>query len=245
LRGLARSKKIFVVILLFILAFSWLSLYLSSFYQRRKAEHLIAELRTFPFATAGFAEVRDFVLRHGGMAKPEPSQAPPFGCTAQGCMFQIWLGRPFSQPPTNQQVWQSLYPTLPYVGLRPWNVYVQLEVRNGVLMRSTTIVGQLRRGDMGTFGLLTIEYSIHTERSSTPYSRSGDRTDDYLVLTPHVTGPPTKALSSWVVQSSDAPMNRVFDVDLRCLTTIFRGCSDPSALAPSAWQHYRARLETP
>ncbi len=159
LRRLRGARKIFTLILPSILAFSWLALYLSSLYQCRKAERLVADLRTFPFATAGFAEVRDFSLQHGGTATQEPFQTPPFACTVQACIFQIWLGRPFSRPPTNQWLWQSLYPTLPYLGLRPWVIYAQFEVQSGVLMRSTTTVGQLRRGDS------TIEYSIHTGRS--------------------------------------------------------------------------------
>ena len=88
-----------------------------------------------------------------------------------------------------------------------------------------------------------IEYSIHTERAVTPYSRSTDRPNEYAVVAPHVTGPPTEILSAWVGQTPDAPMNHVFDVDLRCFTTILHGCSDLSALAPSAWQHYRGKNE--
>lgn len=238
MRRLRGSKKIFARIVLSVLAFavfSWVALYLSSLYQCRKADRLVADLRTFPFATAGFAEVRDFSLRHGGAATQELSQTPPFACTVQACEFQIWLGHPFSRPPMNQWLWQSLYPTLPYVGLRPWIIYAQFEVRSGVLMRSTTTVGQLRRGGF------IIEYSVHTGRTLTPYSRSDDRSNDYAVVAPHVTGPPTEALQAWVKQTSDAPMNQVFDVDLRCFTTIFHGCSNLSALAPSAWQHYRQK----
>src|ERR1700732_5030497 len=179
LRRLRGPKKIFACIVLSVLAFvifNWVALYLSSVYQCRKADHLVADLRTFPFATAGFAEGRDFSLQHGGMATQELSQTLPFACTIQDCEFQIWLGRPFSRPPMNQWLWQSLYPTLPYVGLRPWLIWVRFEVRSGVLMRSTTTVGQLRRGGF------TIEYSVHTGRTLTPYSRPNDRSNDYAVV---------------------------------------------------------------
>jgi hypothetical protein len=238
LRRLRGSKRIFARIVRFSLAFvvfSWAVLYLSSLYECRKADVLVADLKTFPFATAGFAEVRDFSLRHGGMAIQELPETPPFDCTVQACEFQIWIGRPFSRPPMNQWLWQSLYPTLPYVGLRPWMIYVQFEVRSGVLMRSATEVGQLRRGGS------VIEYSIQTERNTTPYSRSDDRPNDYAVVAPHVTGPPTDALRAWVKQTSDAPMSQVFDVDLRCFTTIFHGCTSLSTLAPSAWQHHQQK----
>jgi len=247
LRRFRRSKTGFVVVLLSILALCWLTLYFSSLYQRRRAQRLVADLRTFPFATADFTQVRDFVLQHGGVPIEESSQRPPFSCTVHDCMFQIWLGHPFSRPPTNQSLWQSLYPTLPSLGLRPWLIYAQFEVRSGVLMRSTTSVGQVKRRDWGTYdGLLTLEYSIHTERNATPYSRLGEGGADYTVTTPHVTGPPTELLESWVLQTPEAPMNRVFDIDLRCFTAIFHGCSDLGALAPSAWQQrQQATLKTP
>ena len=47
---------------------SWLFLYLDSVYQRRRAESLFADLKSLDFATAGFPEVRDVVIRHGGKA---------------------------------------------------------------------------------------------------------------------------------------------------------------------------------
>jgi hypothetical protein len=242
-----RFTKIVALVMLSTIAFSWVVLYLSARYERRKAEHLIADLRVFPFATAGFAEVRDFALQHGGgVAGGGPSQTPPFTCTAQNCRFDIWLGRPFSRPPTNQWLRQPLYATLPYLGLRPWVVYADFEVRGGVLMRSRTQIGQLKRGALGGYmGLLTIEYSILTERTTTPYFRQTGRSDDYAVVKPHVTGPPTEAYQAWVLQAPDAPMTRVFDTDLRCLTTIIHGCSGLSDLAPSAWQHYQASFVRP
>jgi hypothetical protein len=108
------------------------------------------------------------------------------------------------------------------------------------------MVGQLRRSSWQTYnGLLTLEYSIHTERDATPYSRLSAQGGDYVVTRPHVTGPPTEALQSWVLQTSDAVMNRVFDIDVRCFTSVFHGCSGLGALAPSAWQKYEATLKRP
>src|SRR5690349_21157992 len=92
LRRLRGSKKICALILTSILAFSWFALYLSSLCECRKAERLLADLRRFPFTTAGFAEVRDFSLQHGGSPLQQVSPTLPFGCTEQVCTFQIWLG---------------------------------------------------------------------------------------------------------------------------------------------------------
>ena len=43
----------------------WLFLYIDSVYQRRRAESLFADLRSLDFSTAGFAEVRDIMVRYG------------------------------------------------------------------------------------------------------------------------------------------------------------------------------------
>lgn len=238
-RGL---RKGFVIALLSLLVLCWLALYFSCLYQRRKAERFLADIKKFPFATADFEQVRDFVLQHGGMPAQHPSQTPPFVCTVSDCTFQIWIGHPFSRPPRNRWLWQSVYPMLPSVGLRPWAIYSQFEVRSDLLFRSTTTVGQLRRRDWRTYdGLLTLEYSVHTEQNATHYPRFGERDGDYAVSVPHVTGPPTEALEAWVLQRSDAPMNRVFDIDLHCFTSIFHACSNPGAFAPSAWQRLQSR----
>src|SRR5258705_8449837 len=51
-----------------VLALGWLWLYLDSLQERHRAEHLIADLKSFPFATAGFPEVRELANRYGGTA---------------------------------------------------------------------------------------------------------------------------------------------------------------------------------
>ena len=61
LRWLAR-------LVLALIVGSWLFLYIDSVYQRRRAESLFADLRSLDFSTAGFAEVRDIMVRNGGRA---------------------------------------------------------------------------------------------------------------------------------------------------------------------------------
>jgi hypothetical protein len=51
-----RTHRVFRLIapsLIAVLAISWLCLYLDSVYERRRAEHLVADLKSFPFSTAG------------------------------------------------------------------------------------------------------------------------------------------------------------------------------------------------
>src|SRR5882762_2413134 len=74
---------------LLTLSLSWLFLYINSTLQRRKAEHFISNLKSFPFAVAGFIEVRDLALRNGGgPIQPSISYSAP-KCTIQNCDFDI------------------------------------------------------------------------------------------------------------------------------------------------------------
>lgn len=61
-------------------ALSWFWLYLDSLHERRRAERLIADLKSFPFSTVEFVGVPDFVIRHGGapiLQFPIPKLLPP------------------------------------------------------------------------------------------------------------------------------------------------------------------------
>jgi hypothetical protein len=91
----------------------WLWLYFDSVYQRQKAESWIADLKSFPFASAGFLDVRELAIHHGGSAGQQvpqlrlPHSGVPFLdsqgkvripripagpiCTAQDCTFEIWI----------------------------------------------------------------------------------------------------------------------------------------------------------
>ena len=91
------------------IAGTWLFLYFDSIYQRRKAESLFAELKSLDFATAGFPEVRDIMIRNGGAGVQREllPRFPGFGdpmvdmhgnvtferrgptCTPRDCTFQL------------------------------------------------------------------------------------------------------------------------------------------------------------
>src|SRR5436190_14778714 len=128
-----RFRTLKVVLLTFLLLFSccWGYLYFGSLQQRRKAESLIAELRSFPYATATFMEVRELVIRHGGTAIltfPPPQLSPPgfpFAefegdartpiirpagtCTTQHCRFEIWMRTGLARLPLTGRAAELLY----------------------------------------------------------------------------------------------------------------------------------------
>lgn len=228
--GLLRALSAFLI----VLACSWLALYVDSIYQCRKAERFLSDLRSFPFASAGFVEVRDLTTRYGGAGLQELPQRFPLSCTIRACTFEVWIRHRLLQLPLKPPAWELLYSTLPYFGIRPWVVYSQFEVKGGKLSRSVTKVGQLRRGRLKSYeGLLPIEYEVWTDREP-PTIDLGDA--GYVVGPPSaITGPFEELWIAQVPQVHDAPVSRAFDVDLHCFTAVLRGCSGFRELAPSAW----------
>jgi len=247
--------------LLVVVACSWVSLYLDSVHQRRKAERLISDLKSFPFATAGFAAVRELAERYGGTAIQQfpplefPSYGLPFAdssghvhmpvlegggptCTVRNCAFEIWI---LPQPSRAGFEYRAnilpLMSVLAHLGISPWAVYSSFEVAGGGLNASLTVIGHVSSATLGRYaGLVTLEYdAVSTARPVPGYA-------DYYVGAPHVTGSPTEILSTHFVQASNAPTRRAFDVNLHCVTAVWRGCRGLKELAPSAWADYQSEL---
>jgi len=226
----------------FLIVFScvWLSVYLGSILQRRKAERLISDLRAFPFSTAGFAEVRDFTNGHGGASIQVLSQVPPLTCTVQNCAFQIGIVHPLLRLPPSRPT-ELVYNALPYLGIRPWGVFAILEVTGGRLSTTTTKIEQLKIGRSGNYeGLLEKVYGVSTGPTCSDPGLC-DENSDYQVGRPDgYGGAAISSLFAWVRGNSDAPKRRAFDINLRCLTSVLRGC-DFRELAPSSWAEYESR----
>jgi hypothetical protein len=232
--GLRRPISAFLV----VLSCTWLALYVDSVYQRRKAERFLTDLKSFPFASAGFVEVRDLATRNGGFGLQELPQRIPFSCTIRDCTFEVWIRHPLLQLSLRAPAWEMLYSTLPYFGIRPWVVYSRLEVKDGKLLWSITQIGQLRRGRLNSYkGLLPINYEVRTDREQ---SIDGGAAG-YTVGPPSaITGPFEELWIAHVPQVPDAPVSRAFDADLHCFTSILHGCTGFRELAPSAWADNQA-----
>jgi hypothetical protein len=228
-----------------VLALGWLWLCLDSLHERQRAEHLIADLKSFPFATAGFVEVRELAKRYGGTAvqsfpllqflppgpplvkfpgSTDPQERMPLvrtrpTCTPQDCIFDIRIRpRRFSLPLNYETSW-FLYSGLARVGLRPWIVSGTYEVRDGKLWETRTGVGQFRHTRPGLYeGLILLGYQVIS--MSRANALDSHHRQEYAVGVPHVTGTVSDDLNTWFVQDSNAPLNRAFDVRLQCLTAI-------------------------
>src|SRR5262245_60771683 len=103
--GLLRALSAFLI----VLACCGLAVHLDSFYQRRRAERFLSDLRSFPFASAGFVEVRDLVTRNGGAGLQDLPQRIPFSCTIRDCTFEVWIRHPLLQLPLKPPAREMLY----------------------------------------------------------------------------------------------------------------------------------------
>lgn len=234
---LRRALRGSLLLLFGFLLLSWVWLYFDSVHQRRKAESLIVDLKTFQFASAGFLDVRELAIRHGGRASAPLVQRMP-ACTAQDCTFEIWIKTGMTRFPLENKAEEFLYRVLPYLGIRSWMLYSMFVVSGGKLQESRTTIGEERWGRSGSYeGLIPFGYEV----VSVPLSDSFDPRYDYAVGFPHVTGPPSNVLRARVVRTPDAPMLRAFDIDLSCLSSVFRDCRGFDELAPSAWADFLAR----
>ena len=242
-------------------ALIWLGFYIDSIHERRRAEHLIADLKSFPFSTAGFLEIRDFVIRHEGtpiLQFPIPYSLPPglpvtdeqgnvhtplagryTTCPAQDCRFEITLN------PRISRIWSMLIndgtpiwfrSALVYSGIRPWVADASFEIKDGMLVEARISVAQIRLAKIGSYeGLIPLGYSVY----SRAHFRQGERNGNYIVFRPHITGGFTDTLIARIAQSPDVPFQRVFDINVHCFTAVFRACRGLEELAPSVWADYQ------
>jgi hypothetical protein len=217
------------------IACSWLFLYLDSVHQRRRAESLFAELKSLDFSTAGFAAVRDIMIRNG--ARPGST------CSPQNCTFRLQIMSRVPRIPLPDRTAILFYATLPYIGIRWWVVYAQFDVRDGKLDRSDAGVWEYRmeRVDHNAYRERAFGYGVMTQRDAASFKHGPCSSQEYQVWVDHGGFKlPIYALDTCVVQSAGIPVKRAFDVHLRCLNGLFRSCWFDD-LAPSVWADYSAK----
>ena len=161
-------------------------------------------------------------------------------CTIRDCTFEASIKPRVLDLPMNYRAGILLGSVLAYSGIRPWGIYTKFEVRNGRLKESRTSLGQLRRSakpDGPYEGLVPLEYRVVTTAHS-PYNRK------YTVGPSANNLSPLDFLSAWLEQAANAPTQRAFDVDFRCVTGVWHSWNGFSELAPSAWADYQAQLSS-
>ncbi len=226
--------------LLIAIVGSWLFLYLDSVYQRRRAEAFVADLRSLDFSTAGFPEVRDFMIRNGGTTWKRRDQDT---CTPRDCNFRLEIKSQLPRIPLLGRKAIFLYTILPYIGVRSWVVYAGFEVRDGKLYMGGMSVWEYRmkRVNWSVYWLVPLTYGVETQRDAASFKNGPCSSQDYQVWVDQgVMKMPADRLETCVVQSAGVPLKRAFDVHLRCLNNPFRNCRFDE-LAPSAWADYSAK----
>src|SRR5580658_6375606 len=187
-RRFAVTVRLVARLVIVFIACSWLFLYLDSVHQPRRAEGFVADLKSLDFATAGFADVRDLLIRNGGMPIrpaslsrlpdfPTPSMPDLHGnisfynpwptCTRQDCTFIVLINTRLARLrfPLEKRTIEFLYSALPYIGVRTWVLAALFEVRNGKLERSQTSVAEFRidRLESGyPLELIPLGYEVQT-----------------------------------------------------------------------------------
>lgn len=241
-----------------ICTLSWIMLYVDSLHERQRAELLITDLKSFPFSTARFNEVRDFANRHDGAPVQQPSN-PPFPlpgvpqwdsegrvqipslhggqtCTPRDCEFEISI-RP--------RLFKLLtYPTPTWVltglaqfGFRPWGLSLRFEFEDGRLRGSQTSVVQLSYAKLSTVeDFIPLGYVVRSWADT----RATEPGGEYGVHVWHVSGGPMEILEAQLRQTPNAPVRRAFDIDLHCFTMVSRPCNGFAEIAPSAWSDYQS-----
>jgi hypothetical protein len=255
----------FISFLAFLMC-SWLLLYFDSVRQRRRAERMLLDVKTLPFGTAGFVEVRDFANRYGGKTIQQfpnlrflpPGVPPPPDiqghtitplsyatgpiCSVRDCNFEIRI-----LPYVSKLALAFYLPDSPsgfvlaHVGLRPWIVAASFQVKDGKLWDSEVGAEQIRHSRSLSFnGLSELVYGIRIY--SLPFGLDTHRTPGYSVGVPIITGGVgigDERLTSWLLQPSNIQFHKAFDIDLHCLTFVSRNCGGLSEIAPSAWTYYQ------
>lgn len=233
-RRFRRALRWLAGLILIAIVGSWLFLYIDSVYQRRRAESLFADLRSLDFSTAGFAEVRDIMIRNGAR--------PGSKCDPQNCTFRLQIMSRVPHIPLPGRIAVFYYATLPYIGLRWWVVNAQFDVRDGKLDRSDAEVWDLRlERDHDGYKQQAFGYGVGTQRDAASFKKGPCSSQEYQVWVDRGRiHPPMYALDTCVVQSAGIRVKRAFDVHLRCLNGLFRSCRFDD-LAPSAWADYSAK----
>jgi len=263
---LRRAFRRIAFIIVAVLALSWLYLYLDSVRERRKAEHLIADLRSFPFATSGLPEVRQLTNQYGGTAVqsfPLPKFLPPGvplrfpwhpdsemplpqvrtrpTCTPEDCTFLVRIAPRICiyDLHLNYRISEFLASALAYVGLRPWAVQAEFEIKDGKLWGSRSGAGQVRRRTVSSYrGMIWLGYEVIYASNA-----SASHRPEYCVGVPHITGTISDDLWTYFAQTTASRASHAFDIDIGCFTALTHACSGFGELSPSAWADYQARVE--
>jgi hypothetical protein len=241
-----------VAVLASLLTVLWAVSYSISVHQRRQAERLLQQVAGLQSGTPNLSTLHQ-ITREPGVKEH---------CTPDSCSYDFSYGFGFSDSLLSRIFHRTEWD---YVGLRPWQVAVHLEVKNGQLsdFESRTVVARGRgwlfneglfSGNMWAWLMTSIRsnseaFEQHVRREGEYDQQQAVNTghqivrgsDGLIVGKPNVDTPGSgEGLTVELSPTAPAESRRIaFDVNLRC-TTSMSPCTELCQLAPSAWQSYSA-----
>lgn len=241
-----------VAVLASLLTLLWAVSYSISVHQRRQAERLLEQVAGLQSGTPNPSTLRQ-IAQHSGVKEH---------CTPDSCSYDFTYGFGFSDSGLSRILRRTEWD---YVGLRPWQVTVHIEVKNGQLrdVASRAVVGRGRgwlfneglfSGNMWAWLMTSIRSNSEAFEQHARLEKEYDQqqavstghqiargSDGLIVGKPNVDTPGSgQALTVELLPTAPAESRRIaFDVNLRC-TTSMSPCTELCQLAPSAWQSYSA-----
>lgn len=223
-----------IAVFAFIVTAFWAVSYGISVHRRHQAEALLQELKALQPGAVSLRTVHQIEKQFGGVKH----------CTGQLCSYDFRIGFAYSPSP----IWRRT--EWDYVGLRPWQVSANIQVRNDVVTNVEWLAVVARgRGWLYNKGLfsgnewawLDISGIVSSERfdQEVNFLQESVEKDAALVVKPHLTVPGGGERLEVFLTPTATPESRAiaFDIDLRCATALL-SCTHLCQLAPAAWQSY-------
>lgn len=219
-----------------LVVLSWITLYGTSVYHRRKAARLLSELEALSPSTSA-ADTSNLLNRYRG----EPNQE----CTPKSCTYYLVIE---NTGPLRILTWSTLWGD---IGLRPWGVFATLTNTANIYSRADLFVyvGRRRDSEFERFeGMTTWSSAGASSTLSDHYldvlrkieqTRGVTNESELRVVKPCWTGG-GEMLEVWTTSN---PMRNsrhmAFDINFAC-TTAFKPCTELCQLMPSAWKQFIA-----
>ena len=235
-RRMVRKALVWTLAVLIALhVFAWVVLYGDSVWQRRKAERLFKGFQALTPGVATAADVRALINRYsdrGSLATPDAD------CNPDDCTYQITVEnyRALPDPIFQRLPFRSVL-VMDRTGLRIWNVYFNLEVKQGFLQRSKFSLRLLSSARFDCYYAIASVEKTQTNRSH--YFGEDNGAKPYSVhptnLTSSCYGEPIRIeLDNRATEQERA---RAYDLRFTFLTNLYSNIKTAD-IAPSAWQDW-------
>ncbi len=204
---------------------------------RRRAGRLLRDIRSLQIGKATFSEVQGLGHKWGRFTHWEKS------CTAQSCGFEIlWVDFFASRILASRILWSitpKTYHWLIIAGLRPQQVFADLQVEDGVLAKENFHVtvgapGDWDSGQWWDYGLIGSASSPITLQPSVAHQLPPQHPLYYVTMP---SGCEICKSIGFVFDPSldSATFDRLMQFDFSCLTRWVHPCRTEADIMPNAW----------